>query len=36
MDFVFFISPPPFFEGALAKFDVALDKCWYWQVALLF
>jgi hypothetical protein len=36
MDFVFFIPPPPFFEGTRADFDVTLDSCWYGRVLLLF
>jgi hypothetical protein len=36
MDFVFFIPPPPFFEGTRAEFDVTLDNCWYGRVVLLF
>ena len=35
-DFVFFIPPPPFFEGTRAEFDVTLDNCWYGRVVLLF
>jgi hypothetical protein len=36
MDFVFFIPPPPFFEGTRAKFDATLESCWYGRVLLLF
>ena len=36
MDFVFFIPPPPFFEGTRAEFDVTLENCWYGRVLLLF
>ena len=36
MDFVFFIPPPPFFEGTRAEFDATLDSCWYGRVLLLF
>ena len=36
MEFVFFIPPPPFFEGNRAEFDVTLDNCWYGRVLLLF
>ncbi len=36
MDFVFFIPPPPFFEGTRAEFVVTLDSCWYGCVLLLF
>ncbi len=36
MDFVFFIPPPPFFEGTRAEFDATLDSCWYGRVQLLF
>ncbi len=36
MDFVFFIPPPPFFEGTRAEFDVTLYYYWYWRVVLLF
>jgi hypothetical protein len=36
MDFVFFIPPPPFFEGTRAEFDATLESCWYWRVLLLF
>jgi hypothetical protein len=36
MDFVFFIPPPPFFEGGRAEFDATLENCWYWRVVLLF
>jgi hypothetical protein len=35
MDFVFFIPPPPFFEGTRAEFDVTLENCWYGRVLLL-
>ena len=36
MDFVFFIPPPPFFEGSRAEFDATLENCWYGRVVLLF
>ena len=36
MDFVFFIPPPPFFEGTRAEFDLTLENCWYGRVLLLF
>ena len=36
MDFVFFISPPLFYEGTLADFEASLDSCWYGRVVLLF
>ncbi len=36
MDFVFFIPPPPFFEGTRAEFDTTLENCWYGRVVLLF
>ena len=36
MDFVFFIPPPPFFEGSRAEFDTTLENCWYGRVVLLF
>ena len=36
MDFVFFIPPPPFFEGTRAEFDATLESCWYGRVVLLF
>jgi hypothetical protein len=36
MDYVFFIPPPPFYEGTRAEFDVTLDNCWYGRVVLLF
>ena len=36
MDFVFFIPPPPFFEGGRAEFDTTLENCWYGRVVLLF
>ncbi len=36
MDCVFFIPPPPFFEGNSAEFDVILDNCWHWGMVLLF
>ena len=36
MDLIFFIPPPPFFEGTRAEFDVTLDSCWYVRVLLLF
>jgi hypothetical protein len=36
MDFVFFIPPPPFFEGKRSEFDATLDTCWYGRVMLLF
>ena len=35
MDFVFFIPPPPFFEGKRSEFDATLDTCWYGRVMLL-
>ena len=34
MDFVFFIPPPPFFEGTRAEIDATLDSCWYGRVLL--
>ena len=36
MDFVFFIPPPPFYDGTCAQFDSSLDTCWYGRVVLLF
>ena len=36
MDFVFFIPPPPFYEGARAEFEASVDSCWYGRVVLLF
>jgi hypothetical protein len=36
MDYVFFIPPPPFFEGTRAEFDTTLEDCWYGRVVLLF
>lgn len=36
MDFVFFIPPPPFYEGTRAEFEASLDSCWYGRVVLLF
>ena len=36
LDFVFFVPPPPFFEGTHAEFDVTLDNCWFWRVVHLF
>ncbi len=36
MDYVFFIAPPPFYEGTLADFEQTLDNCWFWRVVLLF
>ena len=36
MDFVFFIPPPPFYEGTRADFEASLDSCWYGRVVLLF
>jgi hypothetical protein len=36
MDFVFFIPPPPFYEGTRAEFEVSMDSCWYGRVVLLF
>jgi hypothetical protein len=36
MEFVFFIPPPPFFEGTRAEFDATLESCWYGRVVLLF
>ena len=37
MDFVFFIQPPPFYEGTRAEFEASLDSCWwYWCMVLLF
>ena len=36
MDFVFFIQPPPFFEGTRTEFEASLDSCWYGRVVLLF
>ena len=35
MDFVFFIPPPPFYEGTRADFEASLDSCWYGRVVLL-
>ena len=35
MDFVFFIPPPPFYEGTLADFEPTLDTCWFGRVVLL-
>ena len=35
MDFVFFIPPPPFYEGTLADFEPTLDTCWFRRVVLL-
>ena len=35
MDFVFFVPPPPFFEGTLAEFEPTLENCWYGRVVLL-
>jgi hypothetical protein len=36
MDYVFFIPPPPFFEGTRVEFaDPTLEDCWYGRVALL-
>ena len=35
MDFVSFIPPPPFYEGALADFEPTLDNCWFGRVVLL-
>jgi hypothetical protein len=36
MDYVFFIPPPPFFEGTRTEFDTTLEDCWYGRVVLLF
>ena len=38
MDFVFFITPSPFYEGTGAEFEASLDldSCWYGRVVLLF
>ncbi len=36
MDFVFFIPPPPCFEGIRAEFEATLESCWYGRVLLLF
>ena len=36
LGFVFFIPPPPFFEGSRAEFDTTLENCWYGRVVLLF
>ena len=36
MDYVFFIPPPPFFEGTRVEFaDPTIQDCWYGRVALL-
>ena len=35
MDFVFFVPPPPFYEGTLAEFEPTLENCWYGRVVLL-
>ena len=36
MDYVFFIPPPPFFEGTRVEFaDPTIEDCWYGRVALL-
>jgi hypothetical protein len=35
MDFVFFIPPPPFYDGTLADFEPSLDTCWFGRVVLL-
>ena len=35
MDVVFFIPPPPFYEGTLAYFEPTLDTCWFGRVVLL-
>ena len=36
MDFLFFIPPPPFFEGGRPEFDATLENCWHGRVVLLF
>ncbi len=36
MDCVFFIPPPPLFEGSQAEFDATLENCLYGRVVLLF
>ena len=34
MDYVFFIPPPPFFEGTRVEFaDPTIEDCWYGRVA---
>jgi len=36
MDYVFFIPPPPFFEGTRVEFaDPTIEDCWYGRVVLL-
>jgi hypothetical protein len=35
MDPIFFIPPPPFYDGTLANFEPSLDTCWFGRVVLL-
>lgn len=35
-DFVFFIPPPPHYNGSECDFSLSLDSCWYGRVKLLF
>ncbi len=36
MDYVFFIPPPPFYDGRRRDFDLSLENAWYGRVSLLF
>ncbi len=36
MDCVFFIPPPPFYDGRRRDFDLSLENAWYGRVSLLF
>ena len=35
-DFVFFIPPPPHYQGSTPDFSPSLDSCWYGRVKLIF
>ena len=35
-DFVFFIPPPPHYNGSISDFSLSLDSCWYGRVKLVF
>ena len=35
-DYVFFIPPPPHYQGTRAAFSPSIDACWYGRVNLIF
>jgi hypothetical protein len=35
-DFVFFIPPPPHYQGTRTAFSPSIDDCWYGRVNLIF